>query len=216
MEATALHKRDLVILGAGGLAREAFDLATVCIDHGAPYNIKGFISDNPSNIESLGYPPVLGRVDAYSMEKNDVFFCAIGKVHDRMKVVEKINGKGGVFINLIHPKALISPSAKIGVGVAIKANTSISSDCIIGNHTYFQGAVILGHDVEIGPFCQLNSFSFIAGNCKIEELCYISAGAKILQGVRVGASATVGMGSVVLRNVKKGATVFGIPAKEII
>jgi len=207
---------NLVIIGASGLAREVYDLALTCYAADPNFRVKGFLSDGPSNIEAMGYPKVLNSVSGYEVQEGDVFFCAIGNVNDRKKTCEIILMKGGTFINLIHPTAIISPSAKIGMGVAIKAYSSLASDVRIGNFVYLQSAVILGHDVVIGNFCQVNSFSFFAGYCLIEDLCVINAGAKLIQKSKVETGATVGIGSVVLTRVKAGTTVFGVPAKKII
>ncbi|MCF8427111.1 MAG: NeuD/PglB/VioB family sugar acetyltransferase [Bacteroidia bacterium] len=207
---------NLVIIGASGLAREVFDLANICYKDVPGFRIKGFLSDGPSNIEEMGYPPVLNTVDGYEISPGDLFFCAIGKVSDRKKTTEIILTKGGRFINLIHPTAIISPSAKIGVGVAIKAFSSLASDVTIGNFVYLQSSVIIGHDVKIGDYCQVNSFAFFAGHVQIEELCTINAGAKLIQNVKVGRAAVVGIGSVVLSRVKSETTVFGVPAKIIL
>ncbi len=206
---------NLVIIGAGGLAREVYDLAISIYGKNANFQVKGFLSDGPSNIEKMGYPPVLGKVAEYKIEANDVFFCAIGNVNDRKRTVEVIQNKGGNFINLIHESVIISPSAKIGQGVAIKANCTIASDCTIGNFTYIQGTVILGHDVIIGDYCQVNSFTFFAGYTQIGHCCTINAGAKFIQNVKVGNNSIVGMGSVVLKNVEPNTTVFGSPARKI-
>jgi len=207
---------NLVIIGASGLAREVFDLANTCYGHLPEFKVKGFLSDGPSNIEEMGYPPVLNTVDGYELSSGDVFFCAIGKVKDRKKTSEIILNKGGKFINLIHPTAIISPSVKIGKGVAIKAFSSLASDVTIGDFVYLQSSVIIGHDVRIGNYCQVNSFSFFAGYVQVEDLCTINAGAKLIQKVKVGAGAVVGMGSVVLNRVKSETTVFGVPAKMIL
>jgi sugar O-acyltransferase (sialic acid O-acetyltransferase NeuD family) len=207
--------QNLVIIGAGGLAREAYDLAYLCYGNDSGFRVKGFLSDGPSDIESLGYPPVLAKVANYTIEPDDVFFCAIGKVYDRRKTVEIILSKGGKFINLIHPTAVISPSVKIGNGIAIKAFCVISSDCVIENYTYLQSSVILGHDAHIGRFCQINSFAFFAGCVRIHDMVTVSAGVRIIQSVVVEEQSVVGMGSVVLNRVKKGTTVFGIPAKRL-
>ena len=206
---------NLVIIGAGGLAREAYDLANLCYGNKTGFMVKGFLSDWPTDIESMGYPPVLAKVANYDVEPDDVFFCAIGEVYGRRKTVEIILSKGGKFINLIHPTAILSPSAKIGTGIAIKAFCVLSSDCIIDDFCYLQSSVILGHDVHIGRFCQVNSFAFFAGYVRIHDMVTVNAGARIVQNVVVEEQSVVGMGSVVLNRVKKGTTVFGAPAKQL-
>lgn len=205
----------LVIIGASGFAREMFDLATICYGHNPDFRIKGFLSDGPSNIEEMGYPPVLSKVAEYEVQPEDVFFCAIGKLTDRKKTVENILSKGGKFISLIHPTAIISPSAKLGTGVGIKAFCVIDADVTIEDFTFLQSSVIVGHDVRIGRYCQINSFAFFAGFSSVHDMVSVNAGAKLIQNTVVEEGAVVGMGSVVLRRVKKGTTVFGIPAKKI-
>lgn len=206
---------NLIIIGAGGLAREIYDLAKVCYAHDVNFKIKGFLSKEPSNIEELGYPKVLSNSANYEIQDGDVFFCAIGDVNRRKIVTERILAKGGVFINLIHPTANISPSVNLGTGVAIKSYCVISSDVHIGDFSFLQSSVIMGHDVKIGKFCQINSFSFFAGYVEVGDCVTINAGAKMIQNVKIEDEATIGMGSVVLSKVKKGTTVFGMPAKRL-
>ena len=206
---------NLVIIGAGGLAREVYDLAYLCFGHQTNFKVKGFISDGPSNIERMGYPKVISTVTDYVVEDNDVFFCAVGNVDDRKKTSEIILSKGGEFINLIHPTAIISPSVRIGQGVAVKAFCSLASNVTLGDFVYLQSSVIIGHDVVIESYCHVNTFAFFAGYVHLEKLCTVNAGAKIIQNVLVGTGATVGIGSVVLKRVKPYTSVFGIPAKEM-
>ena len=98
----------------------------------------------------------------------------------------------------------------------------------------------VGEEVYIGKFCVLDdtfpekifiqdhvniSYSAIilahdASSNKVEDVvikqgAFIGAGAIILPGVSIGEKAIVGAGSVVVSDVEDGATVAGVPAKEI-
>ena len=208
--------RNLVIIGASGFAREMYDLALTCYGEDLDFKVKGFLSDNPSNIEEMGYPAVLNTVSDYELEEGDMFFCAIGNLFHRKKTVDIILSKGGKFINLIHPTAIISPSVKLGIGVGIKSFCVLASDVVVEDFTFLQSSVIMGHDVHIGNFCQVNSFAFFAGHVKVHDLVSVNAGVRIIQNVVVEEESVVGIGSVVLRRVKKNTTVFGNPAKRLI
>jgi sugar O-acyltransferase (sialic acid O-acetyltransferase NeuD family) len=207
--------KNLVIIGAGGLAREIYDLAKICSENETLFHIKGFLSKDETGIEAMGYPPIISTLMDYEIEEGDLFFCAIGNVQNRKRVVEHIIQKGGEFINLIHPTAILSPSVKLGIGIGIKSYCVISSDVEIDSFSFLQSSVIMGHDVKIGKFCQINSFSFFAGYACVHNSATINAGAKLIQKVVVEEHAVVGIGSVVLSKVKAGTTVFGMPAKRI-
>ena len=207
---------NLVIIGTGGLAREVHDLAKKCFHENSEFKVKGFIANDPIQVNPQNYPPFLGTIEDYVISENDVFFCAIGNVNIRKKCVYEITEKGGEFINLISPGTIISDNVELGVGVAVKFNCVINNDVKIGDHTFIQSASLFGHDVRIGSYCHINGMSFFAGNCMVEDLVTVNAGARLVQGIQVGKGATIGIGSVVLRNVKPGETVFGNPAKTIV
>jgi serine acetyltransferase len=72
-----------------------------------------------------------------------------------------------------------------------------------------------GHDVSIGSYTNIGAHCFIGGYSIIEQGVSIHAKATILDRLKIGKNAIVGIGSVVLRNVKSGITVFGNPAKKV-
>jgi len=55
----------------------------------------------------------------------------------------------------------------------------------------------------------------IAGSTVIEENCYIGSGSNIMNGLRVGSGALVGLGSNVISSIAADARVVGNPAHEI-
>jgi len=207
--------RNLIILGASGLGREVYDLAKYCHGNDADFKVKGFLDDNPSVMMNSGYPPVIGTITDYEIQSDDVFFCGIGNVYSKKNTVEIILGKGGQFISLVHPAAIISSSSCIGTGVAIKAFCVISNNVIIEDFTYLQSSVIIGHDVHIGKYCQVNSFSFFAGYTRIHDMVTVNAGARFVQNAVAEEKSVIGMGSIVLGRVKRETTVFGNPAKVL-
>jgi acetyltransferase-like isoleucine patch superfamily enzyme len=87
----------------------------------------------------------------------------------------------------------------IGNGVRIAAHTVI----IPANHTPSTGAQPL-HRAPV-----------TARGIDVEDNVWIGAGVRILDGVRIGANAVVGAGSVVTRSVPANATVAGVPARVI-
>ena len=74
-------------------------------------------------------------------------------------------------------------------------------------------AASIAHHVAIEDYATIGPGAIIAGAASVGRSALIGAGAAVKDGVRVGAGATVGIGSVAVRDVQSGTTVFGIPAR---
>lgn len=162
-----------------------------------------------------GFAPILSSVENYTIEQDDVFTCALGDPYYRKKYVEIIKSKGVHFLTLISSRSIIHSSAQIGEGVMISPFCNISSNTVIGDFTTIQPFCNIGHDARIGEFCAIESYSFMGGFSEIGNNVMLHTRTTILPHVKVEDDAMVGAGSVVLRNVKRGVKVFGIPAKKI-
>ncbi len=66
----------------------------------------------------------------------------------------------------IHKTATIEP------GVMIKRPAIIGENCFVGAHAYFREGVYLGHDVKIGPGCELKT-CIVCSNTAIAHFNYI-------------------------------------------
>ena len=207
--------KELVIIGAGSYGREIYNLALESQGYGDVFSIKGFIDNLYDEVGYENYPPILGKVEDYSPQPDDVFVCAIMDVEVKRKYIDIVLEKGGNFINLIHKASRIWQNTTIGKGCIICDNVSISCDVTIGDFVTIQTMSVVGHDCEIGDYSHLNCFSFLGGKCKVGEMSTINTGAILLPGKKVGYHGLVGAGSVVLKSVKDGQTVFGYPANEI-
>lgn len=156
--------QNLIIIGAGGLGREVYDLA---IDTGA-YTVRGFVDANPSAAPEVA--PVLGTPENYEIQPGDVFICAIGKPDVRCRVVRSLRERGANFTTLIHPTAIISPTAIVKEGCIIKPYVTIGSKAHIGAHTVLQPHCTVEHDVQVACFCLIGANSTLQGECQIDTL----------------------------------------------
>jgi acetyltransferase-like isoleucine patch superfamily enzyme len=64
-------------------------------------------------------------------------------------------------------------------------------------------------------FVRVGRFARIRGAVVLPDEAWLGAGATVIQGVRIGAGAIVGAGAVVLRDVARGETVVGNPARPL-
>ena len=208
--------KNLIIIGARGFGREMYTLATQCTQYGKEWIAKGYLDDNKNALDGYSnYPPIISSVEDYVPQEGDVFVSGLGAVSYKEKYVTMILEKGGEFINLIHPTVIIHHNVQFGKGITVNANSALGNDAKIGDFVTIQGYVILGHDVQIGEWSHLTAMTFLGGFTKVGTRVTVNMGCTIIDRRTIGDGAIIGSGSVVIRNVKPGITVFGNPAREI-
>ena len=208
--------KNIIIIGAGGFGRECYAIALACIENGADFIVKGFLDDNNEALNGYAnYPKIIGKLSTYEIEENDAFVCAIGNPKTKEKCTNMILERGGGFINLIHPKATTGLNCKMGKGCIMMPNTLIGQDVTVGDFVTFDGYSSVGHDVHISSYSHFSPFAFVAGGSRIGLRVMIQPGARVIIHRTIGDDVTIGVGSVVLRDLKPGITVFGNPAKQI-
>lgn len=210
--------KHLIIIGARGWGREIYAAVRntkAYQEH--EYDVKGFLDDKADALEGLkgDFPPILGSVESYEVQPDDVFFCAMGDPQWRKKYVKIIEEKGGPFISIVNPTARINPTATVGEGTYIGAYSIISDNVKIGRHTVFQCFNDIGHDVVIGDYVSIESYVFMGGGAQIGDFSMMHTKSSIIPHKRIGSNCVVGINSVVMKNVKDGLHVFGSPAVKI-
>lgn len=214
-----INLKNLIIIGVGGFAREVYWHAQQCNEFNVEWEIKGFLDGDiklpeeeykklPENV------PVLGDVDNYEIQADDVFICAIGTPQIRKKLIEKMLERGAEFVNVINSRSSIFPTAKIGHGVIICLDNGIGDNVEVGDFVVINNASYLGHDVKVGKYSCIMSHVDIGGFSQIGEEVFIASHVAIIPKVKIENGAYIGTGSVVLRKVKANAKVFGNPAME--
>jgi len=211
--------KDIVIIGAGGHAKEiAFLIDAINLEQSA-WNLLGFIGKEPSEI---------GRMDGkYSVIADESFFRTH---HGELNVVVAIGNPQKVrliysglmkeftnlkFPNLVHPSVNIDPGdVSLGIGNIICAGNIFTTDISIGSFNCINRSCNISHDVKIGDFCTINPGANISGGVIIQDACLIGTGSTILQYLTVAESAIVGAGAVVVKDVLPRTIVVGVPARE--
>jgi sugar O-acyltransferase (sialic acid O-acetyltransferase NeuD family) len=208
-------RKRLVIVGAGGLGRIVYDVLSNDASVLEEVELAGFLDTRadvevPEGLDCA----VLGSPLDYRVREGDIFIPAVGDPKWRAKLVAPLQEQGAEFLSYTN-RASVAGRAQIGPGTFLTPGAVISTDCRIGAFGYVDTYTILGHDVEVGEHCMVGAMTFIAGGVRIGDGVAIHPRATIAKGVKVGDGSTIGIGSVVVKDVPPGVTVFGNPARTI-
>lgn len=208
---------DLVIVGAGGFGREVSELVGALERVGAPWRVRGFVDDAPSEanraaVLDLG-SDLLGSVDdLISQPARPSVVIAVGAGVVRLQLAEKLSRGGFDFPVLVHPDATLGQRVRLGAGTVVAAGARLSTNIVTGTHVHIDQNATVGHDARLGSCSRLNPQACVSGSVQVGELATIGASATVLQGIHIGDGATVGAGAVVVRDVACRSIVKGVPA----
>jgi len=212
----------IVILGAGGNSRGVIDAidAINSLDPARPrYRVEGILDDVAENLGRvvLGCK-VIGRIEEAPKLKGCRFVNGISSVASFRLIPEVIRRTGAApdaFETIVHPRATLAASARIGRGSVVLAGGVLGPEADVGDHVIILQNTSLNHNVRVGDFTTLSAGATLLGYAEIGRNAFVGAAASIAPRVRVGDSALVGMGSVVIADVAAGKVVAGNPAREI-
>ena len=196
----------LWIAGAGGVGREALDVALAC-----GIEVAGFIDDRTAGGDVRG----LRVVAPDYVPAGRSFLVAIGDPSARLDVAGRLAGLGHTPTSLVHPHAIVGPLTEIGDGCLVSGGAHVSSSVTIEPHCQVHYNATIGHDSVLEPGATVLPGANVAGAVRLSRATTIGSGAIVLQGLTVGERAIVGAGAVVTKDVPAGVTVIGNPARAI-
>lgn len=169
---------------------------------------------NESGITYLGNDEIIEQFDKKSIE----LILGLGTVQvsiQRKVIFEQYKQLGYTFGTVIHPQAIISPTATLGEGVQIMAGTIVQTHTKVADNTIVNTGTIIDHDCTISSHTHLAPGVIISGGVHIGENCHIGTAATIIQGITIGDKCLVGAGAVVISNIGNEKKAVGVPAKEV-
>jgi sugar O-acyltransferase (sialic acid O-acetyltransferase NeuD family) len=204
----------LFIIGAGGFGREVAVWATHWLHQDVGYALAGFLDDNPKALD--GFPcdwPLLGNPREFAFREGDGALIAIGSPKIRRELATMLDGRVQ-FPTLVHPAAIVGPHCALGAGTIICPGTIVTTNVRFGRHVIINLGCSIGHDVTMGDHVTLSPHVSVSGGASLGDEVFVGSNASFVPRVKVGARSVVGAGSLVLRPVPEGVTVFGLPAKQ--
>jgi len=149
----------LLIIGAGQygmVAREAAE-SMGCFEK------IDFLDDNN--------PAAIGKTDDYKKLINEYKYAvvAMGNSELRLELLKKLEDAGFEIPVLIHSRAYVSPSAKIGVGTIIEPMAVVHTEVQIGKGCLISAGAILNHNSVIGDGTHINCGSVVNARTVVDK-----------------------------------------------
>ena len=206
----------VVGLGAGGHAKVVIEILQL----GGQYELIGLLDPKPNlRGESVLGVPILGGDEQLAMLKArgvEHFFVGLGSASDlgpRRHLYEFASGQGMKPVTAIHPSAIISPSAVLGIGATVIAAAVINANARLGDNVIVNTGAIVEHDCVIGNHVHIATGAKLSGGVIVGDGTHIGVGAVVRQCIRIGMGALIGAGAVVVKDVPDGQMVMGNPAR---
>lgn len=209
--------KDIVIVGAGGFAREVQFLIERINQITPAYNLIGFIDEQLPVGSIVNNLPVLGGDDfLINYPKELAVAIAIGTGRIRETLFQQFKTNSNLYFpNLIDPSVIHSDLITLGIGNIICAGCILTVNIQISDFVNINANCIVSHDDLIDSFVTILPNTNVSGNVHVYSHCYLGAGSTIIQGITIGNNTTIGAGAVVVRDIPSNCTAVGIPAKPI-
>lgn len=213
-------RRDILILGASGLAREMAMVLEHVNAREHRWRFLGFVGASAEETgRDLGSGRVLGDDDwllASDLCADLVVGVGAPKVRARMLSRYLEQGDRFGYPNLIHPSATLDfRRVELGRGNVVTAGVVMTCDIEIADFNLFNLNVTVGHDDVIGSCNVFNPGVNLSGYVRVGDRVLAGTGCQVLENLTIGSEATLGAGAVVRADVEPGQTVVGVPARPI-
>ena len=212
--------KKIVIIGAGGLARETKFLIDDINERQAKYEFLGYLVSDLNRLgdyDSKG--EVLGDFGWFEGVMEPVCVAiGIGTPKHRLGVAAEIRSRKThvEFPVLIHPNVVYDrKNCVFDEGVTICASNVLTVNIHVKKYAFLNLSCTVGHEAIIGAGCVINPTVNVSGGVVLGDGVLVGTGAKILQYLKVGNDAVIGAGACVIKDVAPGDTVVGIPAKPL-
>lgn len=200
----------LAILGASGHGKVVADAAGL-----SGWREVVFFDDAWPDIQQNGPWSVVGDTTALIADfaSFDGVVVAIGNNRIRQTKQLELLYVGAHIVSVVHPSAIISPYAEVGIGTVVFANAVVNACARVGEGCILNTGAVVEHDCEVGNFVHISPNAVLAGGVALGSLVWVGACSSVRQLIKIDESAVVGMGAVVTRDVPPDVTVAGNPAK---
>jgi len=205
--------RDLLLVAASGLAREALAVVRTTRSH----VVLGLLDDAPErwggSVDGL---TVLGGMEELKDHPDAQVLLCVGNGAARHRLADRLAAMGvdeDRYATVIHPSVDVPRGCTVGQGSVLLAHVALTTAVRVGRHVVAMPNVTLTHDNVVGDFATLCAGVTLGGGVVVGEGAYLGMNASVRERLTVGPFATLGMGAVLLRDLPPGQVWTGVPAR---
>lgn len=190
-----MAKIRLLVLGAGGHGRSVAEAAELS----GQFDVVGFLDDSLALSETVLGLPVLGSVASMANHRAaaDQAIVAIGNNVVREKLLHQVAAAGFDLVTVVHPRAIVSPSAIFGAGCAVMAGAIIGTEASLGLGSIVNCGAVIDHHATVEDFGHLGVNASMAGGTILGRGAWMQAGAALGYGVKLPSGVTLYPGEAV-------------------
>ena len=203
------QKKSVVVIGAGGHAKVVL---SALIEGGVP--VGGLLDDDQRTWgRAILGVRVLGSTSLAEGMPGRPAVLAVGNNAVRKALARRLHDLA--WVTVVHPKAYVHSTARLGCGSVVFSGAVIQPDAIIGEHCIVNTGATIDHDCVLGDYAHIAPGVNLAGNVRIGEGVLFGIGGAAAPGVSIGDWATIGAGGVVTGDLPAKTVAAGIPARAI-
>ena len=176
----------LVLIGAGGHADSVLDV----IDE---INFRSsVVGDSWEVVKKVDDDAALEEL----ARQYECFHLALGDITKRHKIYYHMSAWNVAFPQIESPKAVISPTALISLGVFVGHNAVVNANARVEKCCIINTGAIIEHGAVIEPFCHIAPGAIVLGGARVGTCSFVGAGAIVPPGRTVPSHTTIKAGSV--------------------
>lgn len=201
----------VILIGGGGHAGVVLDACRA-----AGVAVVGVVDDDPGCPACRGAdaPAWLGAIGT-GLAPQARWVVAIGDLATRRRVLGGLDPRGAAPA-VVHPGAVVSPTARLGAGVVVMPGAVVNRNAEVGPHAIVNTRAVVEHDCVVGENAHLAPGSVLGGGVRVGPHTLVGIQAGVIPGVRIGDRCVVGAGAVVTRDTGDGETLVGVPARVVV
>jgi sugar O-acyltransferase (sialic acid O-acetyltransferase NeuD family) len=204
----------LLLVGAGGLAREVITSVTATGEH----QVVGILDDDEAlHGTAIDGVPVIGNT-ACGADRDEQLLVCIGSGAARERVVHQLITSGissDRFATHVDKDVRIPDGCSVGCGSILLPGVVLTAAVSISSHVVAMPAVVFTHDDRVASFATFAAGVLLGGGVQVGRGAYLGMGSAVRQRLTVGDYSTLGMGAVLVQDLPACETWAGVPARPL-